>query len=457
MLLAASRRFVPLSFLAAMLACLATLPARAGDEPRDRGTHRPQRAELLGRAVLPAQTFSPGPTSGQFITGANGVTVPFSSRQPVQGMSAVLDGPRPGTYYVMADNGFGAKANSADALLRVYAVEPDFASGSVHPVDFRSGRRLPGFSEDSFITLSDPDHRVPFTLVAERAAYPGTQLAVAPQIAERRLLTGGDFDIESFRRARDGSLWFGDEFGPFLLHTDAGGRVLEAPIQLANTRGFGANPLVQSPDNPLRPAGTPANLGSSRGFEGMAIDVRRKTLYTLLEGAITDDPLKTRLVINAFDLRSQRYTGESFAYRLEAPNHAIGDFTAIDARRYLVIERDSNQGAAAAFKKIYKVDFERVDGDGFLLKEEVVDLLDIADPQGRGGNGTVDGRFRFPFVTIEDVLVAGPRTLLVINDNNFPFSSGRTPGVADDNEFILVRLPRPLASHREPGDERNED
>lgn len=40
---------------------------------------------LAGRAVLPADTFAPGPTSGQYIQGANGVSVPFRKRQPVQG------------------------------------------------------------------------------------------------------------------------------------------------------------------------------------------------------------------------------------------------------------------------------------------------------------------------------------------------------------------------------------
>nr|WP_205614918.1 hypothetical protein [Streptomyces chartreusis] len=36
------------------------------------------------------------------------------------------------------------------------------------------------------------------------------------------------------------------------------------------------------------------------------------------------------------------------------------------------------------------------------------------------------------------------RTLAVLNDNNFPFSSGRTAGKADDNEFITIRLSAPL-------------
>jgi hypothetical protein len=36
----------------------------------------------------------------------------------------------------------------------------------------------------------------------------------------------------------------------------------------------------------------------------------------------------------------------------------------------------------------------------------------------------------------------------VLNDNNFPGSAGRTPGVADNNEFITVRLPSSL--HPDP-------
>lgn len=190
--------------------------------------------ELLERAVLPSATFSPGPTSGQFATGGNGVTTPFPDRQPVQGFSAVIPGPIDGTFLVMADNGFGTKPNSPDALLRVYTVRPDFDTGVVFSADRRTGQRLSRFTETSFITLSDPWRRVPFTIVADGVNYPGTSttgatLPVDPAIRQNRWLTGADFDIESVRRASDGTLWFGDEFGPYLLHTDANGRVLEAP------------------------------------------------------------------------------------------------------------------------------------------------------------------------------------------------------------------------------------
>jgi hypothetical protein len=43
----------------------------------------------------------------------------------------------------------------------------------------------------------------------------------------------------------------------------------------------------------------------------------------------------------------------------------------------------------------------------------------------------------------------------VINDNNYPFSTGRTAGVPDDNEFILIGLDEPLT--RDDGDEDERD
>jgi hypothetical protein len=367
---------------------------------------------LAGRAVLPAATFAPGPISGTAIGAGpfNGFTVPFAS-QPVQGFSAVLDA-GDGSFLVMEDNGYGAKANSADFLLRMYVVTPDFKTAKGGSGNVKVGK---------FIQLSDPDKKVNFPIVQGNTSA--------------RLLTGADFDIESVRRDRKGDFWFGDEFGPFLIHTDRFGRVLEAPIQLAG---------VQSPDNPFR-NGAPNTLGGSRGFEGMAISEDRKTLYPMLEGALLADPDQKRRLIYAFDLASKRYTGKTFAYRMDVAGYSIGDFTRYDDNSYLVIERDQNQGAPAAFKRIYLVDFRHVDADGYLVKTLLVNLMNISDPNGlslpgRPGDIGLGATFTFPFVTIESVLPLEDGRLLVINDNNFPFSVGRNPGRADDNEFIVLDL-----------------
>ena len=383
-------------------------------------------ADLVGRAVLPADTFIPDLTSGQFITPTNERTPPFINQQPVQGFSAVLSN-GDGSYLVMSDNGFGAKTNSSDALLRFYNVTPDFktATGGSGNVTI-----------NSFFTLRDPDNKINFPIVASQTNYPNGEnnIPVDPAIGSDRLLTGADFDIESFRQVSDGTLWFGDEFGPFLLHTDATGKVLDSPIPLPN---------VQSPQNPFLGGGT-ANLPSSRGFEGMALNASATKLYPLLEGALTADPDGRRLIINEFDIASKSYTDKQFFYQMEATagsGQAIGDFTTVDDNKYLVIERDSAQGAEAAFKKIFLVDFTQVDSNGNLIKRELVDLLNIADPNNIASSNEP---FRFPFVTIESVLPIDDQTLLIVNDNNYPFSAGRTPGVPDNNEFIQVRLERPL-------------
>lgn len=191
---------------------------------------------LVGRAVLPAATFAEGPTIGQQL-GAdpiNGQSVPFINRQPVQGFSAIRDN-GDGTFWVMADNGYGAIENSADFNLRVYKIRPHFKTK-----EGGSGR----IDVEGFIELHDPDNNVPF--------------AITNEFTRRRVLTGADFDIESMQKAKDGTLWFGDKFAPFLLHTDAKGKVLEAAIPLPNFDNPGQE--VRSPQNPFSEEATAVRI-----------------------------------------------------------------------------------------------------------------------------------------------------------------------------------------------------
>ncbi|WP_353932952.1 esterase-like activity of phytase family protein [Okeanomitos corallinicola TIOX110] len=757
--------------------------------------------QLIGFASLPADSFTPTPNSGAGIS-ANGRIGPFNG-QPIQGFSGVqfVDSNR---FYFLSDNGYGSKENSADYLLRVYEVDPNFAGtengdGSVDVL--------------GFIQLADPDHKVPFTIVNEGSS--------------ERFLTGADFDVESIVVDKDGSIWIGDEFGPYLLHFDATGKLLEAPIETPGVRSpqkpfntltgeaplvighrgasgtlpehtlegyalaieqgadfvepdlvitsdgvlitrhepilddttnvaevFGEDrkstkmldgvevtayfaedftlaeikqiravqprpyrdqsfngqfeiptfqevielvqqveaetgkkigiypetkhptffdqqglsleepliatlqatgftdpdrifiqsfevanlidlqnnllpavgledlPLVQlfgdveaansdSGDgfsvpydiihnfsNPafdeaaaratygdlvdivpdfgaditgdgipdtnyadlateavfdyigsayaeglgpwknsfilreslatpvdadgdgnaqitsqltgeirpflewahhagmqvhpytlrneenfltLNPDGTPQtpedefrqlielgldgfftdfpetgrmvldeylpNLATSRGFEGMAYSPDLTTLYPLLEGTVDGDP-ENSLRIYEFDIATQEYQGLVGYYRTEVAGYAIGDFTPINENEFLVIERDGGQGDSAQFKKIYKIDFSQQDATGFVEKVEVVDLLNIQDPNDLNGDG--ETTFTFPFVTIEDVLVIDENTILVANDNNYPFSVGRGPDI-DNNEIIILKLDESLDVASEVG------
>jgi glycerophosphoryl diester phosphodiesterase len=132
----------------------------------------------------------------------------------VQGFSGVqfsrgADGNR---FIFLSDNGFGALNNSADYLLRLYEVDPSF-SGT------ENGNRSVALS--GFIQLSDPNSKAPFDIVRK-----GTP---------ERWLTGADFDVESVVIAPNGDLWIGEEFGPYLLHFDSQGRLLDAPYATPNS------------------------------------------------------------------------------------------------------------------------------------------------------------------------------------------------------------------------------
>lgn len=412
--------------LAAAAALGATTVAYAAGG-RDDAPRAVQHTELVGRSVLPAETYRPGSAPSGAFTGTTApIAAPYPG-QPVQGFSGVHR-KSDGSYLVMSDNGFGNKANSPDFELRVHRIVPNFETGETR---LASG----GFG------LSDPDHKVPWPIWRDGGCQAAATLPAGYTCPARdRVLTGWDFDIESMQIAPDGTYWFGEEFGPFLLHTDDRGRLLEAPL---------ATPGVKSPSNPTLEEGEVANLANSKGYEGMAISPDGRTLYPLLEGSVTEDQedglaadLRIYEVEVGQDRRSStRFTGDFRRYRLEHPGNAIGDFIAVNDHQFLVLERDNGAGATARFKAVFLVDLDDRDRDGYADKELLVNLMAVPDPDDVGGLGAF---FTFPFVTIEDVEIVDRSTIAVLNDNNFPAAGGRATDVPDQNELILIRLDRPL-------------
>lgn len=128
----------------------------------------------------------------------------------------------------------------------------------------------------------------------------------------------------------------------------------------------------------------------------------------------------------------------------------------IDATTGLIIERDNGEGelhqacvgapnpdcfnVPAKMKRVYKIELSDANAGGFVRKIGHIDLLAIKDPDNKAKRGAKEGVFTFPFVTIEDVDVVDERHIVVANDNNLPYSSGRTVGRQDDNEMILLEV-----------------
>ncbi len=291
-------------------------------------------AVLEGHAILAADSqIAPPPDapallqrSGRWAGGEDAlVTMPLDG-QPVQGISAIAP-LGDGRFLALSDNGFGAKANSADALLMLHELVPDFVRGTV-----TRGRT---------VFLSDPERILPFP--------------VAMEADPARWLTGADLDPESFEIVGD-RLMIGEEFGPWLVAADAATGVLTAMRGISQ-----GNAPLRSPDHPdLRLAGPDApapvvQVRRSRGFEGLATGAGGKTLLALLEAPLhlAGDADFERTASGAPALRiieiaagSLAQTGRHWLYPLEDPAHAIGGLAILPDGRGLVIERDGGQGDA---------------------------------------------------------------------------------------------------------------
>ncbi len=386
------------------------------------GPHGHATPRLTGRAVLPAETYAPGPPSGsalvpagQQTTAINGVTFPTPS-QPVEGFSGIVEGRHQGEWLAMADNGFGSKANSRDFNIRAYSLRPDFKTA-------RDGSGT--VDVGSYVEFTDPDHMIGFPIVNE-----GTP---------DRVLTGADIDPESIQRDHDGTYWIGDEFGPWVLHFDAEGRLLEAPHELPDG--------LTSVNHPTHPGPVP----NSGGFEAMAMSPNGHSLYALLEKGLPFDPVGIRRMYE-FDTQTGTFTRLA-DYKVEVVGATatnpdpilVADAQALDSHRLLLIERDNTGGGlAATYRRVYEVDLRDVE-HGTLRKREVLDMTAIPDPDLvslpaiHPGDVGLGDPFLVTCESIEALRIISPHRLLLGCDNNFP-NKGRNPNLADDNEFITVRV-----------------
>lgn len=375
-----------------------------------------------------------GKTYGSHPTG---ISLPFIG-QPVQGMSGLaMNRAADGSWFALTDNGFGTKLNSPDAMLFFHRMAPDFATGKV--------------TRHETVFLRDPDHKVPFR--------------IANEATEARYLTGADFDPESIQFLND-QIWIGDEFGPYVLRVSRDGRILDVyPTALDGQ-------LLSGPDTagtavPAQP-GKDFRVQRSGGYEGMALQPGTGLLWAMLEKPLLGGDGKPEgdfLRVMVFDPKAGAWTGDSHRFKLSKGATAIGDFNFIDATRALVIERDNGEGdaaracaesadpatcypAPAKVKNIVLVDTASRDEQGQMRRIGHVNLLEIADPDGKAlpGLKRTEGSFSFPFFTIENVARVDDGHILVANDNNLPFSGGREIGRAADNEFILLNVVEMLAA-----------
>ncbi len=370
----------------------------------------PTSVTLTGHAILRATTFALGPSSGADLgsDAINGQALPFES-QPVQGLSALVRDPSDDTgetYLALVDNGYGSRDNSADFYLRVYRIRPDLRTAEAGSGDIEVL---------SFFDLRDPDQLVEFPITDQASA--------------ERKLTGADFDPESLQVGANGDLWIGDEFGPYVLHFNQYGVLLDAPIAL--------------PADLAEPG--PADAGTSgTGFQGMALSSDGATLWPIRASA---DEREWHLY--EFDIASRQYTGVRYRYPLAEAGHRVGALVMLDDSTGLAIEHDTTEATLSGYKRVHEITLASPDQP--VTKRELIDLSEIADPErvGIGAEGDVgvgEAVFGLPFAAIGGLVVLDDSRVGVMTDNNFPFGQGRSAGSLDDTEFVVLALPEPLSA-----------
>ena len=269
-------------------------PTVAADprEPESSPARQVTAPRLVARATLSADYLAPGPPSGALATPANGRTGPFDG-QVIPGFSAAVANRE---RHLLGDA--RQRLRHQGELHRLPA--PDLPG----PAALGARHGGPAASRSS-ATSPCP---TPTTRSTSRSCT---------RPAGTRLLTGGDFDIESLQRMPDGTLL--DRRGvrpvPAARRPHAAG-CCPRPVPF---------PLGKSPQQPElgeRHGERPAPAAGSRPWP---CPRNGRYLYPILEKALVDDRDPRRRVISEFDTRHGRYTGRTWNYRVDTDANLVAD------------------------------------------------------------------------------------------------------------------------------------
>ena len=202
-----------------------------------------------------------------------------------------------------------------------------------------------------------PTRKVPFPIVNENTA--------------ERILTGGDFDIESVRQRARRHVLVRRGVRPVHRPHRRRGRVLDAPVPLP------ARLLARQPV-PARPHAEPRRLERLRGAWRSPRTARRCTRSSRAP-LVGDDPLVRH--VYEFDVSERRYTGRNWIYRMTHPGHAR-------LRRRRLRQRPAHRHRArqrpGPGRGLEEGVRDRRPGNRAEpgQKREIVDLLDVNDKDG---------------------------------------------------------------------------
>jgi hypothetical protein len=253
----------------------------------------------------------------------------------------------------------------------------------------------------------------------------------------------GGVDSEGIAAASDGTFWIGDEYGPSLLRVDEAGKVQVRWVPAGEERSIEGAPFSTAAVLPAIAARRHVN----RGFEALALssDGRRLTIAFQSPLAHPDEEAHAaarHVRLMSLDTETGVLLGQ-WAYPLEAPEQfrrdrakgplarsdlKVSELTTLDENRLLVLERGSET------TKIFVVTLDLA----LALSPEhgEVETRPTLEELSAGGDfplpelakRPVFDSDRHPKVSadLEGMTLLDPRTLLLVNDNDFGIEGTET-------------------------------
>lgn len=274
---------------------------------------------------------------------------------------------------------------------------------------------------------------------------PGQPVTVAVQLVGTTLLSGREgarlvgsirprdaadfrFDPEGLRLSRTGTLWISEEYGPSIEEFGSDGKWLRS---LAIPAKFRPERLSGEPRDEYPPAMRSGRY-PNKGFEGLAISPDGSRLMAIMQGPLIQDggtgagSQARHVRMLETDLRTG--TQREFAYAMANARNGVCEILAIDAERFLVLERDGGAGIEKRHCAVYEVSTggstdisDRESLAGANLPDGVVAVaqrrfLDLMEP--RFGIAGPEMAEKFEGLAFGPELPDGRRVLIVTVDND---------------------------------------
>jgi hypothetical protein len=267
-----------------------------------------------------------------------------------------------GTLYMLPDRGWNTEGTvDFQGRLQVFGVElqPDY--GAEGPKQ-QSGL---GLTYRDNILLHEADG-TPTTGLDPTGTRKAANGLPALPVAKDRI----SLDNEAVVHLADGSFWISEEYGPYVYHYTADGKLLGAirppdafiPLR-KGTENFASNNPPAGGEAP-KPANPESGRQNNQGFEGLALGPDSKHLFVLLQSALIQDggsggssPTRFNTRLLAYDITgsaSPKLVGEYIVQlpRFKDPKSgktlvaAGSELLALNDTQFLIIARDSGRGFA---------------------------------------------------------------------------------------------------------------